>query len=383
MIIFINLVDFSKISGGSNHQIEILKYFSNKYICRVLTLKFKSNRKLPEFMKNKLVKFPYSYFFPISLISIPQAAYLIFLKFKKYKVVYTRVNSLSFFLVLMARMLGYHVISEHNTITGIERRSEVKFSSKIFRIWDEFNQILVAKLSSKNRCVTDEIKNYLIRKNVDSNKLFTLKNGSVLLNTRSIVPKIPKLIFKKNTNYIGYLGSIPHYEDFVPIIKSFRYHKKKQNNLKFVFIGNSNNLINIKNEIRKQNVESYFIFLQTVPVEEVSYYVKQFSICVAPFKKKKITDVGSSSIKIRDYCACGSAILSGKNSESIELEKKGILKTFRSSKPNEIMQDFQSILNNKNIITKLKRNSIVYSKSNFVWFKILSSLEKNVRQYLT
>ena len=72
----------------------------------------------------------------------------------------------------------------------------------------------------------------------------------------------------------------------------------------------------------------------SVPYRNIRDYINAFDIGVAPFIKKRNSEIGLSPLKIRDYAACGVPIVSTRirGLEIIEEESIGILTSPEDSK---------------------------------------------------
>ena len=385
-IVLVNLADFSKSEGGSIHQASLASYLIDKnYDLKILTPKRKGG--LEHQKLKKYIDFTprFGNIIPKSLDSLLQIPKIIKYRFKGYKILYSRINSFSFIPLLIGKLIGYKVIVEHNTILSEERRTETKYNNNFFHTFDKFSQILSSVISNKCRCVTEQITNYLLTHKIPPSKISTIGNGSSFLSKFYNYEKYYKYKFdKKKYFYIGYAGSLSNYEgleNFINCVKYCKNYGKKK--LKFLIVGDGPNRLKLENLVIKLGLVDKFDFIGYVQNSMVKSLIENFDISVAPLISSRNYETGLSSIKIRDYCACKSAILTSHIHEHIQFKKQNLLYTFHNDNPEQIAEALMKLVKSNKLRKILAVNAYKFSLRNFSWNTIGNRIEKQLIKNLT
>ena len=172
--------------------------------------------------------------------------------------------------------------------------------------------------------VTDSFKRTLVKRGIDSNKIYVVKNG-VNKDLFAPMPKDMNLINQlglSNQKIIGYIGThgMAHKLDF--ILKC----AKKLDGLRhyhFIFIGagaEKNNLLKLKEQLQLSNVT----MLDPVPKEEVKKYISVLDVCLINLRKSDLFKTVIPS-KIFENAAMRIPIMMG-----VEGEAKDIIESYNA-----------------------------------------------------
>jgi glycosyltransferase involved in cell wall biosynthesis len=174
----------------------------------------------------------------------------------------------------------------------------------------------------------------------------------------------------KDSKVIFYIGDISKLDGIDVLIKAASMIIKEEKRAKFMIVGSgTDDYINyLKNLVKNNNLENYFLFIERIPHQEVPDYISCASLCVAPFRLT-LTSNSSLSNKILEYLALGKLIVAsrGKGTEEIlgdiiryidPLDPQTLCKVILSSLKNPIyekkkkLEKIQKILDWKNIVKR-------------------------------
>jgi len=133
--------------------------------------------------------------------------------------------------------------------------------------------------------LSDIVKEELIKRGIQTEKIYVVPNG---VDTNKIVPQIKnQQILSKfgwNGNFIvGFIGSVVDYEGLPLLVKAAKkIEKLGYGNLRYLIIGDGNDLENLKQEVQKQGLSQLFIFTGRVPYKDVEKYYSVIDIACYP-----------------------------------------------------------------------------------------------------
>ena len=112
---------------------------------------------------------------------------------------------MSFFLIIVAKLIGFKVVLEHNTILSEDRKTELNFNNNFIIKFEKMNQIISSRIADKNRCVTKQISNYLLKNSIPKEKLLVIGNGSFFLSRSYPNHTYKKYIFDKKKLFLRWI----------------------------------------------------------------------------------------------------------------------------------------------------------------------------------
>ena len=199
-------------------------------------------------------------------------------------------------------------------INELKSKLFIKFSKKL--------ELLCYNLSDKIISVTNFFKQQIIIKGINSKKILVVRNGTDIKKWIRINNQIvkEKLDIRKNfiVLYAGNLGLAQGLETILYSAKKLEDEK----DIDFLLIGEGpekTKLIEIAKELDLNNI----MFLDEIPINDISEYLSIASCGIVPLKKTNVFS-GTIPSKLFDYMACKLPILLGVDGEAKSiLERSG------------------------------------------------------------
>jgi glycosyltransferase involved in cell wall biosynthesis len=235
---------------------------------------------------------------------------LAYILFWKPEIVYWRQAYLTFFPVLLSRLLHKKIITEVNGLTIDEIKSEPisKLRKKILLCFEKYNY----KNSSHLICVAPKIKEKIVKYyNLPGRKVSVILNG---VNSDRM-PVINSKEAKKAVGidpYIKVIGFVGHFfpwDGIEHLIEAAPKIIQRQKNVRFLIIGHGMWGMHLPKLVSKMDLNDYFIFTGKVPWEKLYIYVNAFDVATAPYSKSINLESGRSSLKILEYFACNKPVV--------------------------------------------------------------------------
>jgi glycosyltransferase involved in cell wall biosynthesis len=237
-------------------------------------------------------------------------------------ILYSR-NELISFLSLFFKKSSSKLIFEVNGIHEEEWRnitegSKVRFSEKIKMLLIINIGNIVYKKADGLIVVTEGIKDYLVSRNIDENKIKVVSNGANTdlfkpITDFSILSQFRKEIeLDDDEQVILFVGNLAPWQGVDNLIKAAPMVLEKCIRTKFMIIGDGIMELPWRNLISDLGLESNFIFTGRVNYESVPYYINISDICACPTNVNSyVSSEGGSSLKILEYMACGKPVITG------------------------------------------------------------------------
>lgn len=253
-------------------------------------------------------------------------------------------------------------ITEHNGWIELE----MQVQKRNLAIIGKYLQVFDARFADRVVVVTEGIKQMLITNGLSKNKLFVIDNGT---NTAKFYPLVDRVLLKEqllNTNLpvIGFIGNISRWQGLDDLIDNY-IEIKKQMDFILVIIGSGIYKYELLKKVKTLNLSEEIIFIDNVSYSEINKYINLIDYAVAP-KVKALNNIGYSPLKIRDYCACGKAVISTRVKGIQELEGQGWLWTYNPDEKGSFIKIVQEIYNNYNL-KDIETNARKYAETYFSW----------------
>jgi len=155
------------------------------------------------------------------------------------------------------------------------------------------------------------MKEYLLKKNIPTEKITVLCNGT---NTQQFAPATNKSALRSQYQignetfivlYAGTMGVANGLDFFVDAAALVQ--QKENTRIQFYFIGNGNRLAAIKSYAKTKNIVN-ITFIESVPKDQVVDYFKMADVGIVSFASFKILETNSAN-KYYDYLASGLPVL--------------------------------------------------------------------------
>ena len=164
---------------------------------------------------------------------------------------------------------------------------------------------------------------------INKDKIIVIENGANtdLFKPLDSLKAKRELNLKSESSFICFVGGLEIWHGVNLLVSAFPQVLSEFPKARALIIGEGPQ----KNALIKQTVQlgisDKIIFIGKVPYENVPLYVNASEICVAPFSTDRCLRIGSSSLKLCEYLACGKPVVSSKISglEYLEEKKLGFL----------------------------------------------------------
>lgn len=252
---------------------------------------------------------------------------LLFAKKEKPEIIHSASNYMNGLVGnYVAKSLGIKSVYEVRglwEITRISRQPEWK-DTEYYNLMVKM-ETQAAKEANIVLTLTEALKDEMIRRGVDAQKIIILPNG---VTSKRFSPLIRNSILEeelklKGKVVIGYIGSIVAYEGLEYLVSAAKILVDRNiRNVTFLIVGDGVTLEFIKNEVKKFELESYFIFTGRVPHEDVENYYSLVDIAPFPRKGQPVCEM-VSPLKPFEAMAMEKAVISSNVNALQEIVQDG------------------------------------------------------------
>ena len=208
--------------------------------------------------------------------------------------------------------------------------------------------------------LTEALKDEMISRGVDANKIEILPNGvtSNRFQPLSRDIELEQDLELKDKVVIGYIGSVVAYEGLEYLVDAVEVLINKGiTNIAVLIVGDGAVLENIKSRVDIKELNSYFIFTGRVPHEEVEKYYSLVDITPFPRKGQPVCEM-VSPLKPFEAMAMEKAVISSNVAALEEIVKdgyNGIL--FQKDSVEDLADKLEILINDKELRVKLGKQS--------------------------
>ncbi|RCK26731.1 hypothetical protein TH8_08460 [Thalassospira profundimaris] len=368
-IVMVNLTRISSGEGGAMHQIAIARQLMRQsYKVTLIAPGLESDPSLPEDIAG--IADPITdlarYGLPRSLNIVLQLPKIFIARMQGYSVLYIRQNLTALLGVLLARSLKMKVVCEHNGWSSSERRLRSK--NRCFIEIEKFSQILSAKMSHRNRVVTDGLRELLEHNGVPPHKIYCIGNGC---DTETFKPSQSNPRPLPNTKItIGFIGGLVAWQGVETAINAFsiiRRRKLSDKDLALIVAGDGPQKKMLEELTTSLQLDDHIKFLGYVPRDQAANTINTFDIAIAPFTRRRNSEIGLSPIKIRDYAACGKPVLASDITGISELSRYGWLTTHAPDSPEDMANKLVMLINNPTALMEAQQKARQFAVEHFDW----------------
>ena len=228
--------------------------------------------------------------------------------------------------------------------------------------------------------ITNYLKQFLIDKGIDAEKIHLIPNGVdlELFNsskyTTNEIQKLRESFHSKNL--IVFSGAL---QDLNIIIDSAKNVVTEFPDTKYIILGDHRNHNLSKNiwekKVQEKGLEKYFQFLGKKPREEIPKFLLCADVCIDSFPDEPYY-AAAHPIKLLEYGACGKPVVATKVSETEKLlthEIHGYLAS--PSNSDEFAKFLKILLHSTELRDKMGNEFSNHIRKNFDWNKIAKDLE--------
>ena len=230
--------------------------------------------------------------------------------------------------------------------------------------------------------ICEGLKKDIIRRGISSEKIFIVPNG---VDTEIFVPldrdeSLANQVVDSNQTVIGYIGTMYNFEGIRYLIEAMRLLRDRKD-IVCLIVGFGQSEAEVKELIRKNNLQDTIKFLGKVPHENIKSYYSIIDILVYPRISRRITELVTPLKPLEAMSMEKTVIASdvGGLKELIQDQKDGLL--FRAEDPQDLKDKILFLIDNKDIARQLgqtARNSMIQKRS---WNNIVTEY-KSVYEYI-
>jgi glycosyltransferase involved in cell wall biosynthesis len=216
------------------------------------------------------------------------------------------------FLCFFARILSprLNIISEHPG--WVAYQLQVCNAPNWKQRLAAWSQLLHARYASKIRVVSKGIGTILVEHGIPESRIFVVGNGTDL----EVFHPMPKadacaqIGLDPQTIYIGFAGLLERWQGIDILIEAAALYLPKHPDTKLLIVGSGPEQTELIHRAEKLHIADKCVFTGHVPHGEMPYYINCFSLAVLfKYGLDRIANGLYSSLKLRDYSACGIPIL--------------------------------------------------------------------------
>ena len=228
--------------------------------------------------------------------------------------------------------------------------------------------------------ITDYLKQFLLGKGIDAEKIHLIPNGvdlELFSPSKYDTGQIQKLRESFHSkNLIVFSGAL---QDLNIIIDSAKNVVTEFPDTKYLILGDHRHPSRSKdvweNKVREQGLETYFEFLGKRPRNEIPKFLLCADVCIDSFPDEPYY-AAAHPIKLLEYGACGKPVVATRVSETEKLvahESHGYLAS--PSNPDEFAKFLKILLDSAELRDKMGSEFSNHIRTNFDWNKIAQDLE--------
>jgi glycosyltransferase involved in cell wall biosynthesis len=168
------------------------------------------------------------------------------------------------------------------------------------------------KLSRAVVVETPNIKEiYQKRHGLRPEKVFAVANGvnTDLFKPMNASEAREKMGVERDVPVVGYQGNIREHEGIEYLVEASPSVLQQVPASRFLIVGDGPARAQLIELARSRGVSGNFTFTGQVPYEDVPTYIACMDVCVVPRNRTRFQKTGISSLKVREYLACGRPVV--------------------------------------------------------------------------
>jgi glycosyltransferase involved in cell wall biosynthesis len=152
---------------------------------------------------------------------------------------------------------------------------------------------------------------YQERHGLRPEKVFAIANGvnTDLFRPMSVGEARGEMGIERDARIVGYQGNIREHEGIENLVEAAHSVLQRVPTARFLIVGDGPARPQLMELARSRGVSERFSFVGRVPYEEVSTYIACMDVCVVPRNRARFQKTGISSLKVREYLACGRPVV--------------------------------------------------------------------------
>jgi len=293
-----------------------------------------------------------------------------------FHIIYTRNNLKGIIGIIISKIWKSNFIIEVNGVSQYELRLTQKQSQTVNDVISRMRinllmllEIFVIKKADVVIVVTQGIKDDLINKGVDINKIHVIENGA---NTELFKPHADKKILNElknklhinnDENVIIFVGNLAPWQGVEYIIYAAQQILEQNKKVKFLIVGDGVIKQNLMELCTELNLVNNFIFTGMVKYEDVPKYISISDIGVVPLATGRIC----SPMKLFEYLSSGIPVVASDNEtiRNILTSDEGIM--VKSEDSTDLAIALMELLNNEKLRKQMGNNGRKLVMENYTW----------------
>lgn len=238
--------------------------------------------------------------------------------------------------------------------------------------WTRAIETFVVKRADKITVICNGLKEDLIKRGVEADKIFLIKNG---VDVDKFVPrqKDKQLVERYNLScvqVVGFIGAFFKFEGLPLLIKAMEVFIKNNKEIKLVLVGGGMDEDSIIKMVKNKGLEKHVILTGRVDHKYIIKYYSIIDVMVYPRISKRITEL-VTPLKPLEAMALGKCVVAsdvGGLKELILNKENGIL--FRTGDVDDLVNSGLKVLEDDGLRETLQKNALEYVRKERRWSDI-------------
>ncbi len=289
--------------------------------------------------------------------------------------VYIRTSSLTLPAVLVAKyLLRGPVVTEHNGWIADEGRV---LGLPRWSAWAQARlQRAEARASDLVRGVTLGMKRILVEEGIAWEKIVVVGNGTdtAALRPADKADACARMGLPGDRPTVGFVGNLVPWQGVERLLEAMPALLAEVPDLLAVVAGGGPSLESLKRRADDLGIAHAVHFHGWFPNEQAGDLINCFDVAVAPFVEERNARIGLSPLKIRDYAACGRAIVTTRLPGLAELGAEGVLVDCDTSDPRTLTAEILALLRDPVRRADLGARARAKAEADFDWQAIADAI---------
>ncbi len=197
---------------------------------------------------------------------------------------------------------------------------------KIFQLAKFYVRKLSFLLGEKIIVANQEVKELLVKEyDIDEDKFAVIPMGANtdLFRPMDMYKCREKLNLDRDSSYVAFVGTLYPFQGLKYLVEAAVFVLKKKKNIKFLIVGSGPDEANIKNLVKKRNLDDNFIFTGEKEYDTIPFYINSSDLCIS-FVTRQRSETFSFPIKIYEYLSCARPVVIGNLKNKSELLQRNV-----------------------------------------------------------
>lgn len=212
-------------------------------------------------------------------------------------------------------------------------------------------------------CICEGLRADLIKRGIPEKKLFVTPNAVDINNFQPLHKRDAELEQKFNLSgkkVIAFIGTFFKYEGLHYAINAISEIAKTRDDIHLLLVGAGNELDNLKQQVKTQELEEFVTFVGRVPFAEVSRYYSLADVMVFPRESIRLTELVTPLKPLESMAQYKPVIASdiGGHKELIQDGKTGFL--FPADNSTALAAKIIEVIDNQDLLIEISEQGLAY-----------------------